>query len=56
MTIETEYGIAHVLSPAVTRDGTPGYYVIIRKRECHTWPFLGTYAYIVVPAPLVVQA
>jgi hypothetical protein len=44
----TEYGPGEIIANGTTSSGAPGYYVIVRKRECHTWVWKGTYVYLVV--------
>lgn len=47
--IETQFGPAEILSPGKCADGSPGWYVIIRRKDAAVWPFKGAFIFRVVP-------
>ncbi len=48
MTILTQWGIGHVCGNAFLADGTPGYLVLLRQKECTSWPWTGAFVFKVI--------
>ena len=48
--IDTEIGPAHVISAAILDDGSPGWYVVYRRKDFadRPWPWKGSFVFAVV--------
>ena len=51
--IDTEIGPAHILSAAIQTDGTPGWFVVFRRKDFadRSWPWKGNFVFMVVAKP-----